>query len=195
MIFSKLVQVGLAVFLISWLAPAPAKAESNLAELEGEWSGSGTDRDTPFGSMRKATCQSKIRADVRRMTNEIVCSVGSGIRKTFHLQILLDGSQVSGDVVQTLSVTGEKQKMRKGLILGRRTGDAAELQIKFGGLTPTANASFKVTNPSSYVLRVAALGAPLMDITFKRVGQARVDQVGQARVDQAGSAHVDQASR
>jgi hypothetical protein len=166
--------------VVVWVAPCAAKAESKLSELEGEWSGSGTDRDTPFESMQKTSCKSKIHSDERRLSNEIVCMTSSEVHKTMHLQIALDGAQIKGDFVQTLTRLRESTQMRKGVVSGRRTGDAADIQIQFGGLTPTATVKFIVLNPSSYLIRVAALGSQLMDVTFKRIGPpAQASQSGQ----------------
>ena len=83
-----------------------------MGELEGEWSGSGTERDTPFQSMQKTTCQSKIHADQNRMSNEIVCTMQSGVRKTTHTQVTLEGNRLTGSVFQTRTVPRSREKDR-----------------------------------------------------------------------------------
>jgi hypothetical protein len=187
MIPTKLAKVALAAAVVAWIAPCTAKAEGKLSELEGEWSGSGTDRSTPFESMQKTSCQSKIRSDQHRMSNEIVCVLASGVRKTMHMQAALDGGQIKGELVQTQTRPREATQSRKGLVSGRRTGDAADIQIQFSGMTPTATVKFVAHNASSYSLRVSALGAQMMDVTFKRVGQPaqakQSDQPTQAKQD------------
>jgi hypothetical protein len=173
----RLLKVGLLAVLVAWIIPRPAGAEMNLSDLEGEWSGGGTDRDSPFASLQKSSCRSKIRSDVHRMSNEIVCSGPSGSRKTIQLQITMQGDQISGDLVQT-QATGTM----KGSVSGRRRGDSADMQIQFSGLMPSATAKFIVINPSSYTLRVATMGTSMMDVTFKKVGAAgQAAQPGPAR--------------
>jgi hypothetical protein len=159
------------VTLLAWMAHGPAGAESSMSQLEGEWSGSGTERDTPFQSMQKITCQSKIRADDRRMSNEIVCTTQSGGRKTTHTQVTLEGSRLTGSVVQTRTLPGEPMQSRKGTVRGARTGNASVTEVQFPGLmTPTAKSHFTVHDASSYSIRVEAMGAVMMDVKFKRVG-------------------------
>ena len=179
MTLTKLVKIGLAAVLVTWIASCPAGAQINPSEFAGEWSGSGTDRDSPFESMRKTSCRSKIRSDLHRMSNEIVCYGQSGARKTIHLQITVDGNQITGDLVQTNAT--QPPVVRKGSVFGRSTGDSADMQIQFPGLMPSATAKFIVINPLSYSLRVAAMGAPLMDVTFKKLGQTnQPNQTSQA---------------
>ncbi len=161
----RLLKVGLLAVLVAWIIPRPAGAEMKLSDFEGEWSGDGTDRDLPFASLQKSSCRSKIRSDVHRMSNEIVCSGPSGSRKTIQLQITMQGDQISGDLVQT-QATGTM----KGSVSGRRRGDSADMQIQFPGLMPSATAKLVVINPSSYTLRVATMGTSLMDVTFKKIG-------------------------
>jgi hypothetical protein len=161
----RLLKVALLAVLAAWIIPRPVQAETKLSELEGEWSGSGTERDSPFASSQKTTCRSKIRSDSQRMSNEIVCSGPSGARKTIQLQITMQGTQISGDLVQTQATS----KMM-GSVSGRRTGDSADMQVQFSGLMPSATAKFVVINPTTYSLHVSSMGASLMDVTFKKVG-------------------------
>jgi hypothetical protein len=167
---TKLIKVLAATIALAWVVPCPAGAEGKMSDLEGEWSGSGTERDTPFESPEKATCQSKVRADQRRMSNEIVCIKQSGARKTMHMQVTLDGTRLSGDLVQTRTLPRQPTQSRKASVLGTRVGNSADVQIQFGGLMPTARSRLTVHNASSYSLRVEAMGAVMMDMTFKRVG-------------------------
>jgi hypothetical protein len=174
--------IGLVAVLAACIGSRPAGAEMKLTELEGEWSGSGTDRDSPFESIRKTSCRSKIRSDSRRMNNEIVCSGESGSRKTIQLQITMDGDKISGDLVQTQATGREPPATRRGSVSGHRTGDSADMQIQFSGLMPNAAAKFILINPLSYSLRVTTLGTSLMDVTFKKLGPAnQAAQPGQAQ--------------
>lgn len=179
---SRLVIVGLAAMLAALIAPPRAQAEIKLNELAGEWSGNGTDRDSPLASMQKTSCRSKIQSDPRRVKNEIVCSGDSGARKTIELQIRLDGDNITGELIQTQTTGREPPVVRKGSVSGRRTGDSADMQIQFSGFMPSAVAKLVIINPSSYSIRVTSMGASLMDVTFKKTGPANQPvQPGQAR--------------
>jgi hypothetical protein len=168
---TRLTHVLAAVTLLAWIIPCPAGAEGKMSELEGEWSGSGTERDTPFQSMQKTTCQSKIHADERRMSNEIVCTMQSGARKTMHTQVTLEGTRLTGSVVQTRTLPSEPMQSRKGTVRGVRTGNSAVTEVQFPGLMmPTAKSHLTVHDASSYSIRVDAMGVVLMDVKFKRVG-------------------------
>ena len=168
---TRLMNVLAAAMILAWIAPCAANAEGKMSDLEGEWSGSGMERDTPFESMEKATCQSKIRADQQRMSNEIVCMKQSGARKTMHMQVNLEGTKLTGQVVQSRTLPRQPTQTRKGSVLGVRTGNSADVQIQFPGLMmPAARSRLTVLTPSSYSLRVEAMGAVMMDMTFKRVG-------------------------
>jgi len=167
---TRLMNVAGAVILLALTFPCTAGAEGKMSDMEGEWSGSGTERDTPFQSMQRATCQSKIRADLKRMSNEITCTMESGVRKTMHMQVTLEGTRLTGDLTQTRTVPRQPVQSRKGSVLGTRVGNSANVQIQFPGMTPTATSRLTVVNASSYTLRVEALGAVMMDLTFKRVG-------------------------
>ena len=157
--------------LLAWIVPGTASAEGNMGVLEGEWAGSGAERDTPFQSMQKVTCQSKIRSDERHMSNEISCTTQSGVRKTTHMQVTLEGTRLSGSVVQTRTTPREPMQSRKGTVRGVRTGNSAVTEVQFPGLMmPTAKSHLTVHDASSYSIRVEAMGAVMMDVKFKRVG-------------------------
>ena len=167
----RLMNVLPAIVLLACIVPCPAGAEGSMGELEGEWSGSGTERDTPFQSMQKTSCQSKIRADQNHMSNEIVCTMQSGVRKTTHTQVTQEGNRLIGSVLQTRTAPREATQSRKGSVHGVRKGNSAETEVQFPGLMmPTAKSHMTVHNGSSYSIRVEALGAVLMDVTFKKVG-------------------------
>jgi hypothetical protein len=161
-------RVGMAAVLAAWIVSFPAAAEIKLTELDGEWKGSGTDRDTPLESLQQTSCQSKNRADLRRMSSEIVCSGQAKLHKVIQLTVTVEGNQIVGDLVQTSTTAGGMATVRKGSVSGRRTGDAAVLQVRFPGLTPNATVNLILNNPSSYSIQAASLGAILMDVTFNR---------------------------
>jgi hypothetical protein len=160
-----------AIVLLAWMVPCPAGAEGSMGELEGEWSGSGTERDSPFQSMQKTTCHSKIHADQNRMSNEVVCTMQSGVRKTMHTQVTLEGNRLTGSVLQTRTAPREATQSRKGTVRGIRSGNSAETEVQFPGfMMPTAKSRLTVHDASSYSIRVDAMGVMLMDVKFKRVG-------------------------
>ena len=175
---AKLTKVLAAAVLVASVAPCWAAGEGKMSELEGEWSGSGTDRDRPFQSMQKITCKSKIRADHRNMNNEITCTTQSGARKTTHMKVVLDGTQLTGEVVQTVTNPREAMQQRKGSVSGTRVGNGADVQISFP-MTPTARSRMVVHDASSYSIKVEALGALMMDVTFKRVGPPKEKEAKQ----------------
>jgi hypothetical protein len=163
-------RVGTAAVLAAWIVSFPAAAEIKLTELNGEWKGSGTDRDTPLESLQQTSCQSKNRADLHQLSSEIVCSGQAGLHKVIQLTVTVEGNQIVGDLVQT-STTAGMATVRKGSVAGRRIGDAADLQVRFPGLTPNATVSLILINPSSYSIQAASLGAVLMDVTFNRASK------------------------
>jgi hypothetical protein len=95
------------------------------------------------------------------------------------LQITMNGNQITGDLVQTTAT--QPPTVRKGSVSGRSAGDAADMQINFSGfMMPSGTAKLVVLNQSSYSIKVTAMGASLMDVTFKKVGQpAHASQAGQ----------------
>jgi hypothetical protein len=176
---TQFANIGVALSLMTWIGSCPASAEIKPSEFAGEWSGSGTDRDSPLESLQKTSCRSKVRSEGNRMSNEIVCSGQSGVRKTIQLQITMNGNQITGDLVQTTAT--QPPTVRKGSVSGHSAGDAADMQINFSGfMMPSGTAKLVVLNQSSYSIKVTAMGASLMDVTFKKVGQpAHASQAGQ----------------
>lgn len=167
MTLTKITRCGFAAVLLTWIASGPAGAEMKLSEYAGEWSGSGTNRDSPFESMYKTSCRSKIRSDQHHMIIEMVCSGPSG-QKTMHIQMAFDGNRITGELVQTHSAPQQQPVVRKGSVTGRKLADSAEMQVQFSAFM-SGTAKFIAINPSSYSLQVTAMGVSLMDVTFKRV--------------------------
>jgi len=175
---SNFVNVGFAIVVMTWIGSCSASAQIKPSEFAGEWSGSGTDRDSLFASPQKTSCRSKIRSEGNRMINEMVCSGPSGVRKTMQLQITVNGNQITGDFVQTTGT--QPPEVRKGSVSGRSTGDSADIQFNFSGMMPSASGKLTLLNPSSYSIKMAAMGTSVMDVTFKKAGQpGRTSQVEQ----------------
>src|SRR6516162_1719480 len=95
----------------------------------------------------------------------------SCVRKTTPTQVTQEGNRLIGSVLQTRTAPREATQSRKGSVHGVRKGNSAETEVQFPGLMmPTAKSHMTVHNGSSYSIRVEALGAVLMDVTFKKVG-------------------------
>jgi hypothetical protein len=173
---SNFVNLGFAIVVMTCIGSWPASAQIKPSELAGEWSGSGTQRDSLFGSPQKTSCRSKIRSEGNRMINEMVCSGQSGVKRTMQFQITMNGNQVTGDFVSTTAT--QPPEVRKGSVSGRSAGDSADMQFNFSGMMPSAAVKLVVLNPSSYSITMAAMGTSVMDVTFKKIGQpARTSQV------------------
>jgi hypothetical protein len=61
---------------------AGAAAETKLTDFNGEWRGSGQDRDTPLQSLQPTTCQNAVRATPQRMLIDMTCEQKSAAGST-----------------------------------------------------------------------------------------------------------------
>ena len=161
-----------SVLLATCASPFTAGAQSELTELNGEWRGSGTDRNSPFESQQQTNCKSTIRADPVRMISDAVCTGERGLHKVTHVAITLDGDQITGSIDETSSIAGSNESPRilKGSVSGIRAGDTANLEIRFSGLMPKATVIFKLISSSSYSTQASTLGVPITQVTYTRVG-------------------------
>jgi hypothetical protein len=155
--------------LTSPLAP-PARAEIKMPELNGEWRGSGTDRELPVQSLRPASCKASMRADLTPMACDMVCE-GEGQRKTITLRATLDGELLSGTVTQRITRPGEAPSELDGTMTGRREGDKASFVVRWSGWQPATSVALTLVNPNSFSMHVAALGITMMDVVFTRAGK------------------------
>ena len=162
----------LATALAGWLALTPAGAETKLTEFNGQWLGSGTDRDTPLASAQPTRCQTRVSADLTHMTSNMECNGDAGLNKRVHLSISFTGNKFTGSAEQISVVrgSGATPKRRAGTVIGERTDDKAEFEIKFSGLTPNAHVVLQLTSPTSYTMSISALGATLTKVDFRRPG-------------------------
>jgi hypothetical protein len=175
---SNFVNVGFAIVVMIRICSCPAIAQIKPSSLAGEWSGSGTERESLFGPMQKTSCRSKIRSEVNRMNNEMVCSAQSGVRRTMQFQITLNGNQITGDFISTTAT--QPPEVKKGSVSGYSAGESADMQFNFSAMMPSAAFKLVVLNPSSYSIRMTAMGTSVMDVTFKKIGQpGRTSQVEQ----------------
>jgi hypothetical protein len=160
----------IAVVLAAWVTPLSAVAESKLTDLNGEWRGSGTDRDSPFENFQETICRTKIKADESHMNSVMICEGQQGLKKVVRLTVTLDGDKFTGDVDQTTLTRGDKTPdVDKGTVSGQKIKDTANLQIRFPGLMPNATVALVLRNPSSYTMHVSSLGSTIMNVTFSKV--------------------------
>jgi hypothetical protein len=166
-------RAGIAAIAAACITLCTAKAEIKMADLDGDWQGSGTDRNSPLESPQQTTCQNKIRTEADRMTSDTVCKGRAGLNRTTRLAITVSGNDITGVLDQT-STTGsgnDPPNELKGAIAGRRSGNTATLQIRFPGLMPNATLILKLINLSSYSAKATALGVLMSDVTYNRVGR------------------------
>ena len=160
----------LAAVLAAWMALTPAGAENKLPEFNGRWTGSGTDRDLPFATAQPTQCQTRVTADLTHMTSNMECNGNAGLNKRVRLSISFTGNEFTGTAEQTSVVRGSSAppKRRAGTVAGLRTGDRAEFEVKFSGLTPNAHVVLELTSPTSFAMTISTLGATLTKVDFHR---------------------------
>jgi hypothetical protein len=170
--FGRGLRAPLAVAVAAWLALTPAGAETKLTEFNGQWLGSGTDRDTPLATAQPTQCQTRVTADLTHLTSDMTCNGNAGLNKRVKLSISFTGNKFTGTADQTSVVqgSGAAPKQRSGTVTGVRTGDKAEFEVNFGVLTPNAHVVMKLTSPTSYAMMISALGATLTKVDFRRPG-------------------------
>jgi hypothetical protein len=165
-------RTGITAIAAACITLFTANAQMNVTELDGDWQGSGTDRNTPFESPQQITCQSKIRAQTDRMTSDTTCKGRGGLNRTSRLTVTLGGNDITGVLeASTRGSDNEAPRELKGAITGRRAGDTATLQVQFPGLMPNATMVLKFTSSSSYSVKVTTLGVLMSDVTYTRVGR------------------------
>jgi hypothetical protein len=162
----------IAAALVMWLALTPAGAETKLTAFNGQWLGHGTDRDSPLASAQPTRCHTRVTADLTHMTSDMECNGQAGLHKRVRLSIAFTGNKFTGSTEQISVVrgSGKAPKRRAGAVVGMRTGDRAEFEVKFPGLTPNAHVVLELTSPTSYAMSVSALGATLTKVNFHRPG-------------------------
>lgn len=164
--------IGIAAVLTGWVAPYSASAEIKLTDFNGIWSGSGTDRNSPWESPQRTSCYTRVQADLHRMSSKTVCNGEAELHKEIELSIMLDGNRISGDLTQRTTVRGSDGSERKGSVLGQKVEDTASYQVRFPGLVPiVATVDLKLLSQSSYSMHVTYLGVIMMDVVFNRTAR------------------------
>src|SRR5258707_14583268 len=103
---SECLAAGLLILLASG-ALFPAGAETKLTDFDGQWQGSGKDRDLPFETMQQTSCQTTVNADLRRMNSMTICNGDAGLDKIIQLAITLSGDAFSGSLTQKTTMRGD----------------------------------------------------------------------------------------
>ena len=160
------------LILSAWgAASGPAGAETKLSDFDGQWQGSGKDRDLPFEAMQQTSCQTTITADLVRMSSTTICNGDAGLDKIIQLAIILSGVEFSGNLMQKTTMRGDDKSVSvlNGSVSGRKTDNTATFQVSFPGFLPNAAVALRLISPSSYSMQASTLGSTLMDVTFTRV--------------------------
>ncbi len=150
------------------LLAAPAAAETPLPALNGDWTGSGKDRETPMQTLQPAKCRMQITATSARLVSSSDCDSVGGLQKRLKMTVTFTGNDFTGTVEQWSKQANAEPTTRTGRVTGRRTGDRAELTAIFPGLIPNAYVTLELTSAASMAMHVTALGATLTDVTYKR---------------------------
>ena len=159
------------LILSAWgAASGSAGAETKLSDFDGQWQGSGKDRDLPFEAMQQTSCQTTVNADLVRMSSTTICNGDAGLDKIIQLAIILSGEAFSGNLMQKTTMRGDDKSVSvlNGSVSGRKTDNTATFQVSFPGFLPNAAVTLRLINPTSYSMQATTLGSTLMDVTFTR---------------------------
>jgi hypothetical protein len=148
-----------------------AAAETKLTDFNGEWRGSGQDRDSPLQSLQDTSCRNAVRATAQRMHIEMTCERRSGVRKTVQMNVTLQGDQLTGRINQRISQPGKEDAVIGGTLAGKKSDGSANLTVSWKGPTPNTSVNLKLDTPTSYSMKVTALGLTFMDATFIRTSE------------------------
>jgi hypothetical protein len=100
------------------------------------------------------------------------CEGKSGLHKTVRLTVHLSESRISGTLTQTSTTRGSEASPTtlEGSVSGTRTDNAANFQVRFGGLTPTVTVALTLNSPSSFFMQASTFVGTLMEVNFVRTG-------------------------
>ena len=166
--FAGYLQLPITMAIVTCIASPSALAETKLSDFNGEWHGSGTDRNTPLESTQVTSCRMRIHADLWHLNSETICNGKAGLHKVLRLTITLDGDQFTGEASQTSAVTNGTAKMLNGRVIGHKSDEMASLQVRFPGLTPSATVVLRRLDPSVFTMNITSLGLALTNVTFDR---------------------------
>jgi hypothetical protein len=127
------------LILSAWgAASGPAGAETKLSDFDGQWQGSGKDRDLPFEAMQQTSCRTTVNADLVRLSSTTICNGDAGLDKIIQLAIILSGEAFSGNLMQKTTMRGDDKSVSvlNGSVSGRKTDKHRDLPSQFSGLSP-----------------------------------------------------------
>ncbi len=156
--------LGCCLFLLV----IPARAETPLTSLNGAWSGSGSDRATPFQTLQPAQCRMQINASASQLNSTSSCDGAGGLKKRLEMEVTVAGGEFTGTVRQVSRQNGGEATVYAGKVTGQRTGDRAELMAVFPGFTPNVYVSLELSSRNAMAMKVTTLGATLTDVTYQR---------------------------
>jgi hypothetical protein len=143
-------------------------AGPNFVDFNGNWQGSGADRNLPFETAQRTSCRATVDADLSTMNSLISCSGDAGLKKDIRLNIILDGEAFTGSLIQKAMTPGSSVTVLDGSVYGHATDTTADFRIDFPGLMPKVTVTLRRDSASSFSMQASVWGAVLMDVTFDR---------------------------
>lgn len=160
--------VGILAAGLVAMAALPAAAETTLADLDGEWRGTGTDRIQPGQPFQKTSCRNSVQASAREVTSELVCEGRAGLHRVVRLVASVQGDKFNGRIKQTVRVAGKPPFELVGSAAGQRAKDTLQFPVQWTGPWPNAIVAFKLLSPTSYAMQVGSMGYTIIEVVFKR---------------------------
>jgi hypothetical protein len=163
---------GAATCVIFLFVTSGGAAPAKLTDFNGSWNGIGTDRASPLEVSQPTSCHASIRADETTLNDEIICEGKAGLHKTISLTLHLSDSRISGTLTQTSTTRDSEASPTtlQGSVSGTRTDNAANFQVRFGGLMPTAMVALTLNSQSSFFMQASTFVGTLMEVNFDRAG-------------------------
>jgi hypothetical protein len=146
----------------------PARADTTLADLDGEWRGTGNDRVQPGHLFQQTTCRNSVHATAREVTSELTCEGRTGLRRVIRMVAAVQGDRFSGRVKQSVQMLGKPPLELAGSLAGHRVKDTVTFPIRWTGPWPDAIVAFKLLSPVSYSMHVGSMGYTIIEVVFKR---------------------------
>ncbi len=161
---------GAATLVIFLFVASAGAAAAKLTDFNGSWRGSGTDRASPLEASQSTSCHASIRADDTTLNHEMICEGKAGLHKIIRLTVHLSDNRISGTLTQTSTTRGSEASPTtlQGSVSGTRTDNAANFQVRFGGLIPTVTVTLTLNSRSSFFMQASTFVGTLMEVHFDR---------------------------
>ena len=163
--------VAIIASLTGGIDLSSVRAEPNFMDFNGNWQGSGTDRNLPFETTQRTSCRATVDANLSTMNSLISCSGDAGLKKDIRLNIILDGEAFTGSLIQKSMTPGSPVTVLDGSVYGHATDTTADFRIEFPGLMPKVTVTLRRDSASSFSMQASVWGAVLMDVTFNRTAK------------------------